>query len=381
MVDASIESGQKLEDLSEYDAYSDVDSDDDWTQDTSSCTSYLDKAESKRFLQMARDYDVLDENGEYPSFFSDPFGCRDFRCDELKIWMPRVAFALVFVNCGIYVNSFSQAWLQNNIAGYYETNWKPANATVVNTTVILWDVVFQKLPAVDSTKYADWIAAGLPALMLFRFAILPGPFSLRWNLICRIWFIWGILWFVRAITIWITPLPNPWPECVPKISYPNNNFLEAFCMLPFVFWTTEITCQDVLYSGHTVAVTLPMLTFMRYIPLSPWFPCESSHHWLSCSTLVNGGSAIVLLVGYYVIAASRFHYTVDVFVAVIMSALVFYGYHNIVRINSMRSSVHSRNCFVGFVRWYERYSKDLRNWRKRAKQLLDIEPDQENGRK
>jgi len=371
MADTSIESGLQHAELLEYKAYNEISAKPqliDGAQDPK-CS---DDDQNKRFLQMAKDYKVLDEKGECPGFCSDPFGCRDFSRDELRIWMPRVAFAFCFVHLGIYVNSFSQAWLQNNIAGYYETRWKPVNETMVNTTVILWDVVFQKLPAVNSTKYADLLAALLPTFMFIRFAIIPGPMSLRWTIICRVWVIWGVLWFFRAATILITPLPNPWPECVPQISYPDNNFLEAFSMLPFVFWTKEITCQDVLYSGHTVAITLPMLTFMRYIPLSPWFPYESSHKWLSWSTFVNCSSMVVLLGGYFLIAASHFHYTVDVFVAVIMSSLVFYGYHNIVRINYLHGLGLSRShhCLVHFADWYECYSKDLRNWHKTAQELL-----------
>lgn len=324
--------------------------------------------EDEAFLHLVREHGAGDENGQYRGFCSDPFGRKDFTRSELSKFMPRVAVSLLLFTLGLYINNVSQAWLQQNIGGYYETRWAPV-LKHTNRTVVLWDVVFETLPKVPSTQPADVIAGAIPNVMFLRFIILPGPLSLRWPILCRLLLTWGALWFFRAFTIWSTPLPNPDPTCVAKITFPNNVFLEAYANLPFVFWHNELTCQDVMFSGHTVASTLPMLFIMKYLTLSPWFQSSSSREWFSESTFVNLLGVLVLLFAYYLIIGSHFHYTVDVLVGCLMTIFVFCWFHYSIKISILRGR-RTRSCVTPFLQWLERYSVDTRIWRRKAKKNM-----------
>merc|ERR1719261_146416 len=112
------------------------------------------------------------------------------------------------------------------------------------------------LPRVNSSDYADMWAGGSVLIGIVRYVVVPGPISIRWTWLQRLWLIHGVLWLLRAVTILVTPLPNPYHQCVPHTSYPKNIFMEAFANMPFFWWWKEMTCQDVMFSGHTAGGTV-----------------------------------------------------------------------------------------------------------------------------
>eukprot|EP00933_Yihiella_yeosuensis_P054759 TRINITY_DN5330_c0_g1_i2.p1 TRINITY_DN5330_c0_g1~~TRINITY_DN5330_c0_g1_i2.p1 ORF type:complete len:381 (+),score=33.39 TRINITY_DN5330_c0_g1_i2:42-1184(+) len=343
----------------------DVDDSDD---DEDEHDEELESITSKKmfFADMVRDYNV-DPDGRYPGFWSDPFCLADFRCPVLKVYAPRLAVSFCIFLFGLYVNNVSQAWLQKHIAGYYEQGWAPVPPQTAS--VKLWDITYENLPYISSTKPADTFAFAAPAMMIARFVIMPGPMSLRWTILCRWQITWGILWFCRAFTILTTPLPNPDHTCVPRISFPDNIFLEAWANLPIVPWYDELTCQDVLYSGHTVALTLNMLFIFKYVRLAPYGDWSASNAMCSLSTVVNTLGILMVIVGYYFIVASHFHYTVDVLVGAMMTLLVFNFYHYLSRVSMLRAR-RSRSCLHPFFRWLEWHAKDIRNWRNKVEKVL-----------
>lgn len=322
------------------------------------------KACTKNFEEMCVIYGAADENGHYPGFCSDPFCRKDFKADVLRHHAPRILFGLSwFVMC-VFCNNLSQAWLQRNIAGYYETHWQPV--APMNQTVTLYDATFQLLPFIRTTAPADVFANLAPAIMSIRFLVLPGPLSLRWTVVQRLSLLWGTLFLFRSITTIITPLPNPDHTCVPKLSYPNNMFLQALAI-----FRGDLTCQDVLFSGHTVAITLPMLFVFKYLALAPWSVLDANTGWLSFSTLANNLGVPFILAGYYCIAGSHFHYTIDVFVGALLCLLVFTAYHHLVQVVLLRK-LHGGHRFYDFlVDWFERDAKDLRHWEVKAARHQD----------
>lgn len=297
--------------------------------------------------------------------FHDPYRCGAF-AKRLS-----VAFSIFFF--GLYVNNVSQAWLQQQMAGYYETRWPP-NATMVaegqmkaNKSVTLWDVTYYHLPMVKTTKYADIFAGGVTYVTFFRFVVAPGPYSMRWTILRRLVTCWGILWFCRAFTIVVTPLPNPDHTCVPKITFPGNIWVEAAANLPISPYH-EMTCLDVMYSGHTVALTLNMLFFLHYSRSAPWFECATKENYISGRMLLHICGVIVTLTGYYFIVASHFHYTLDVLVGALVTYSVFKGYHMAIETAWID---HGKCCTISpFLRWYEKEAKDLRLFRSTMSILL-----------
>lgn len=339
------------------------------------------------------------------TFFQDPFCVRDFRARELRRHLPRLAVAFAFYCSGLYVNNLSQAWLQKHFQHYYEARWAPVppfgvepplpvvnksvsiwyDTTITwqwpahrrpvplasahrNETVTLWDLGFNYFSYVNSSMPANMFAGGSAAMATVRFAILPGPLSMRWAFLCRSLAIWGMLFVCRAFTTVVTPLPNPYHQCVPKISYPDNIWLEALAIFPGV--GNESTCQDVMFSGHTTMGTLFTLSIIRYAPLAPWSRYTATDRCFSVTTLIHVLSVCWCCWGYYVITASRLHYTIDVIVGVLVTLLCFNAYHYNAKIIWFRKLHPVRASMSTFLRWFERYSPDLRLFRLRARRNL-----------
>eukprot|EP00401_Gymnodinium_catenatum_P039367 CAMPEP_0117490084 /NCGR_PEP_ID=MMETSP0784-20121206/17369_1 /TAXON_ID=39447 /ORGANISM="" /LENGTH=422 /DNA_ID=CAMNT_0005284833 /DNA_START=65 /DNA_END=1330 /DNA_ORIENTATION=- len=297
--------------------------------------------------------------------FSNAFCLKDFSIDELQKFAPRILVAVVLHIVCLYINNLSQAWLQANMADYYQKRWPPNRMLVAdgkmfaNETVVLWDLVFENLPYMDGTAYADFYAGALPLVTFFRFVVVPGPFSMRWTVFCRYLTCWGLLWLCRAFTILVTPLPNPDLTCKPSVTFPNNIWLEAWAFLPIDPRYWERTCQDVLFSGHTAVITLSVLFFFKYSAAAPWF--ESTVDASACCsrvTVINIVGCAVLLSGYYFIIASRFHYTIDVLIGAMMTFMVVQGYHYAIRVVWLPSQPRFRP-HNAILRWYELHAKDL----------------------
>jgi len=294
---------------------------------------------------------------------------RDFYPHNLRRFVPRLLAALCVFYFGVYVNNLAQAWLQENLAGFYEDRWPPNTAAVqagsmgAEDTVRLWDVGHVFLPKLHSTYYCDVFAGGAPIALFIRFVVLPGPYSLRWTILCRWFVLWGVLFLCRALVVCLTPLPNPDRTCKPRISFPGNIWMQAYANLPLIqqlhSYDEQRTCQDVLFSGHTVSLTLSMMFFFKYIRLAPWFECTLRRACCSGLAFTNVVGSIVLVCGYYVIVASHFHYSVDVLVAAMMTFLVVQAYHYAMQMAWLCSP--RRYCSVyRLLLWFERYAKDLR---------------------
>jgi len=294
----------------------------------------------------------------FPSFWSDPFCSKDFTAGVLGEAMPRLGVAFLVWLVGMYGNNVSQAWLQKHMAGHYEAKLIDAGS------VGLWDLGHELLPAVGNTAICDLIAGGAPLLVAIRFWVLPGPLSMRWTILTRSLLICGLLWGFRGIMIVSTVLPNPDPSCKPQITFPDNIFWEAFANMPIVFWHSELTCQDVMFSGHTVVITLPTLFLLRYSAWSPWVPPSTS----SPSSVWSGvllfkiTVIMIMLVGYYVIIASKLHYTADVLVGSFLTVMLFQTYHSVVRVAhfpQMQAPLARRCGIYHFLRWFDKNAVDV----------------------
>eukprot|EP00928_Gymnodinium_smaydae_P063333 TRINITY_DN46957_c0_g1_i1.p1 TRINITY_DN46957_c0_g1~~TRINITY_DN46957_c0_g1_i1.p1 ORF type:complete len:366 (-),score=15.39 TRINITY_DN46957_c0_g1_i1:8-1105(-) len=314
--------------------------------------------EEDRLQLMLEVYGVRCDCRSYPGLRSDPFASSDFRPLSLRRFAPRLVVAMtVFVFCS-YTNNLAQAWLQSHMAGYYDQEWirrKDIQTPTQRSHTRLWDVSFHYLPHLKSTTAADVVAIGASVIVGIRFVIVPGPLSLRWAFVNRFLIVSAILYLLRGISIILTPLPNPDETCVPNITYPNNIWLEAWAIL---FFPDDVTCLDVMFSGHTIALTTSMLFLNAYIARSPWFLQNAVDKHLSFQFFLNWVTVIVLLVGYYCIVASRFHYSVDIYIGSILSCLVFHVYHYSINLCWYKSPKHLS--IWPLLRWFELHSKDMR---------------------
>lgn len=344
--------------------------------------------------------------GKFPRFSQDPFSRKDFHRDRLRVWMPRLGVAALWYYVCVYLNNLSQAWLQKNMAGFYESQWgysakdyptsqawlkkhmpevyksqwgaTPPNMTQAyapeamhkwyqNKTVTLYDFGFLYLPEVSTSLYADIFAGVSGVGAIVRFVVVPGPMSLRWAFLCRICFVWGALFLCRAITILVTPLPNPYHECKPAATFPNNVWLEAFANLPGLSWN-ELTCQDVLFSGHTAMGTTCTVFAMRYCRKAPW--SKYVIDWQLSDFAIHLAGWLWLCYGWFVISASHFHYTIDVVIAAVLTFICYSYYHSVIYSVWLRKARGFESPFATFLRWFEAHSYDVTLWREQAETLM-----------
>jgi len=272
--------------------------------------------------------------------------------------------------------SATESWLRHNMPDVYQArygNLRPSanhqdapamQSYYRNQTVILFDAVYLYLPKVSSSSYADLFAVAGAVFGAVRFVILPGPLSMRWTYMTRLLLVWGTLFLFRAFTLIATPLPNPYHECVPRITFPDNVWLEAYANLPGVFWHRELTCQDVLFSGHTAMGTVFTLFNWRYVKRAPWLKLAVRRRFSWTRVLFDVGAVLWLCFGWYVIAASHFHYTVDVMVGAMLTFMVYNFYHRWIESIWVDRVYPFQNPFEHAMRWLEGPSHDLKYWRK-----------------
>jgi len=321
------------------------------------------------------------DGGKFPHVLQDPFCRADFRFARLAHYLPRVLVAVMFVATGCYVNNLSQAWLQKNMVGYYEGHWIP-NPNYTNQSVILSDAGFDALPQLGSTDAIYQLTSIHTTAVVLRFLIFPGPCSLRWTVLTRFSLIWGSLWLLRGLVLFSTRLPNPDFTCKHVTDYPENIWLQAYATLPFHPFVSvsapQVTCEDTLFSGHTVAFTVNMCFLLHYSYLSPWGRFD-----VICETCLKYIIGICFILGgYYSIIASHFHYSDDVIVGSVFSLSIYFGYHAMIRLVYLRKVHPASLNFYAFLRWMERDAKDLSLWRRRALDNLrnHHSPDCESGK-
>eukprot|EP01084_Bolivina_argentea_P048396 89184_1 len=138
----------------------------------------------------------------------------------------------------------------------------------------------------------------------------------------------SLLYLGRSICVVSTQLPTPFhaENDMYHHTWDDNLFYEALLVLLRV----KATNNDVFYSGHTVVITLSALSIETY----------SERRWL-----------IVLLWIYsifslYVIIATKFHYTIDVLIAFVLSIIIWKFYHMTMKIKTMRN-------YLPVFKWFE----------------------------
>ncbi|RHW70308.1 sphingomyelin/ceramide phosphorylethanolamine synthase [Trypanosoma brucei equiperdum] len=118
---------------------------------------------------------------------------------------------------------------------------------------------------------------------------------------------YALLLLFRSAVIVMTSLPAPDDLCQdpPKIENPVKNVI----LTVLTAGAGSIHCGDLMYSGHTVILTLHLMFHWIY---------GAMVHW-SFRPVVT----VVAIFSYYCIVASRFHYTDDVLVAIYLTIATF----------------------------------------------------------
>ena len=128
-------------------------------------------------------------------------------------------------------------------------------------------------------------------------------------------FLWvmGTLYLLRSFTITFTILPTPFEGCELPLGDSQHRIMsESLFSIAFKIITLRYsTCGDVLYSGHTMTLTLSTLLL----------------HIYSTNILIKISAWIINIIGMLLIIATHFHYSDDVVIAFFLTILSFMIYH------------------------------------------------------
>ena len=120
----------------------------------------------------------------------------------------------------------------------------------------------------------------------------------------------GMMMLLRTITMISTAFPNPNPQCMDK-AIVEISYRDAVVKTISTFPTKS--CGNLMFSGHTMFLTLFCIFEFRYLQLNS-----------ICRVMSLAKTGF----GVYSIIACRSHYTIDVVISLLLTNLVFQVYIN-----------------------------------------------------
>lgn len=214
---------------------------------------------------------------------------------------------------GEYVNQFETAVRDQN--GVFPPVGVPYYAQVP-----LHDRVFTIFP--DLTEMRSW----LPDMFLTSLLGLTLLFNVFWIhkprmeyqgfVVARrmLWML-VILYFFRTWSFLVTTVPSPLSGCTGKYlpeDITPREMVPGYIKLIGQMATGSVTaCTDNIYSGHTSLVTILVMTSIMY----------SGLNWFKVYAVMHGAVALATIL------ITRLHYTVDVYIALLVASFIFFNYH------------------------------------------------------
>lgn len=147
----------------------------------------------------------------------------------------------------------------------------------------------------------------------------------------RLLLILAVLYFYRAITMYVTILPiaNRTYNCAPKTH--NMNIIElarrVFRLMSGLGLSINgkhIYCGDFIFSGHTVSLVMSYLAITEYTSDKFWFL-----HWVYW---------FLAALGIVFLEFAHGHYTIDVVIAYYITTRVFWTYHALANNGELKNS-------------------------------------------
>lgn len=187
-----------------------------------------------------------------------------------------------------------------------------------NTTAPLGDIILDNITARDwglaVSEYLIMISTTV-AMMVVVFH------KHRFIVARRMFFIIGLLYLYRSVTMFVTVLP------VSSTTYycsPKSNNTTPLLVIRRMFYLISgfglsingkhTYCGDYIYSGHTMVLVLSYLIVAEYSPKKLW-----PVHWAMWGSAILGVSFVLLAHG---------HYTVDVVIAYYVTTRLFWTFHS-----------------------------------------------------
>ncbi|CAB4056061.1 SGMS [Lepeophtheirus salmonis] len=205
----------------------------------------------------------------------------------------------------------------------------------------------------DRIHYQKWaldVSEIILQIMTFSTIALLLFHKYRMIVMRRMFFILGLLYGYRAITMFVTILPaaNPSYHCAPKLVDSGRvltvrevikRVLKILSGFGLSINGKHVYCGDYIYSGHTMIAVLCYLIIAEYTDRR-WY----LFHYLVWLLAVT---AIVMLM------LARGHYSIDVIIAYYITTRLFWLYHSIAYFDSLKRSSQA----LGPDRSFNRFEK------------------------
>jgi hypothetical protein len=168
-----------------------------------------------------------------------------------------------------------------------------------------------------------------------------------WLVFCRFAVSDGVLMILRATTVAVTSLNNPWPACN-QCGLPDgcpNSLWDAvtYTMARFPLYD----CGDLIFSGHTAHFLMMGFIWSTYRSSSSSFSSSMSS---LCATVERGVVWAAVLGGLSLLLSCRFHYSIDILVAFYLSVCVWLAWSYLLNVDC---GLYSKP-----VRWFHEPSLD-----------------------
>jgi shingomyelin synthase len=199
----------------------------------------------------------------------------------------------------------------------------------------------------DLFDYQEWGLDVSEYLLMFTTItaiIVVMLHSHRLIILRRIWFMLGILYYFRALTMFVTVLPKSNKDYTCLEKQPNATFTDYTKRVLTLISGAGLSingkhlyCGDYIFSGHTVTLTMGYLAIKEYSPRRFLLL-----HWASFFTSVGG--VIFLLL-------ARGHYSIDVVVAYYVTTRLWWIYHTLAH-NQQLKAKGNHNMLDNICWWH-----------------------------
>jgi len=169
--------------------------------------------------------------------------------------------------------------------------------------------LFNHLPNLSAEQQVVDVLLNVLLVFTLLCAILFPP---TWTAVAvvyrRMFWVTGMLYLYRALTLTVTTLPTTMLDCVPLVTT-GESAMRIFSLAVQQMMGTAHTCSDLIYSGHTMIFTMCAIQFRVYSP----------YRWLSYYAYCHAAVGISLIV------LTHMHYSVDV----LLGLFITYGFWSV----------------------------------------------------
>ncbi|KAI8149624.1 PAP2 superfamily C-terminal-domain-containing protein [Fennellomyces sp. T-0311] len=173
-------------------------------------------------------------------------------------------------------------------------------------------LVHDAFPRVANYQIVNYLLLSVLLYTLIVFAVQSPDWTTRWIVLRRWLVIMGAVYIFRGITLVVTVLPSPrMNNCQPPEVSINGSAGARFAFLFEQIGGQLSPCTDNIFSGHTSAMMSCVMVWRVHSRL------RRVYSWIAY---------LIVLAAILMILFTRFHYTVDVILAIYITFTAWYIY-------------------------------------------------------